>query len=209
MERNKAQEIFNTLTCLFPNACCELNYNNNFELLIAVILSSQTTDKKVNDVTKVLFNRYPDCYSLSNASVNDVFNIIKPLGIASVKSKRIIDIAKIITNNYNRIVPNDYESLVNLPGVGRKTANVVLSEGFNVPRIAVDTHVARCSYLLGLTNEKNNVNIIEEDLMKLFDEKDYKDVHLKILFFGRYLCKAIKPECSKCPFINICKKYKK
>ena len=197
MEKNEANRIFEILSKMFPDAHCELIYNNLFELLIATILSAQTTDIKVNIVTSVLFSKYPDSFALQFADICDVEEIIKPLGLYKNKAINIINLSKILASEYQGVVPNNYDLLIKLPGVGRKTANVVLSEGFDIPRIAVDTHVLRVSNRLGLSL-KNNPNDVEEDLMNLFDKKIWKDVYLKLLFFGRYFCKAKNPNCDKC-----------
>ena len=203
MERNEANRIFKILSEMFPDAHCELIYNNLFELLIATILSAQTTDAKVNKVTLVLFGKYPDSLSLQDANISEVEEILKPLGLYKNKAINIIKLSKILTNEYHGIVPNNYDDLTKLPGVGRKTANVVLAEGFNVPRIAVDTHVLRVSNRLGLSLKHSPVEV-EEDLMNLFDESIWIEVHLKLLFFGRYFCKAKNPNCEKCFNKNRC-----
>ena len=152
---------------MFPNAGCELNYNNVFELLIAVMLSAQTTDKYVNIVTPELFKKYPNAKALGNASVEDVKEIIKRIGLYSTKSKNIIETSKILALKYNGEVPCDLNELMTLPGVGRKTANVVMSEGFKIPRIAVDTHVERVSKRLGLVDNNSSVLDVELKLMEL------------------------------------------
>lgn len=190
---------------MFPNAKCELDYKNNFELLIAVSLSAQTTDILVNKVTKELFEKYPDAFHLAKASQSDVREIIKPIGLSNNKSKNIIELSKKLVLEKGGNVPSDYEYLVTLPGVGRKTANVVLSEGFNIPRIAVDTHVLRVSNRLGLANT-TNVLIVEEELMKKFPRNDWHKLHHLLIHFGRYFCKAKNPLCDNCKFKNICTK---
>ena len=202
MEKNR---IYDTLGELFPNAQCELNYNNMFELLIAVALSAQTTDILVNKVTKVLFGKYPDAFSLAEANYNDVLGIIKEIGLANNKTKNIIALSQRLVAERNGEVPNDYDYLVSLPGVGRKTANVVLSEGFNVPRIAVDTHVLRVSNRLGIISS-DDVLKVEEKLMEIFPKECWHKLHHRMIFFGRYMCKAKNPLCQECPFIDICTK---
>lgn len=207
MEKDKALDIINKISLLFPDAHCELNYHNVFELVVATILSAQTTDKVVNTVTPTLFNKYPDCKALSKANINEVIDIIKGVGLANNKAKNIINLSIELVNNYNSIVPNDFDSLVKLPGIGRKTANVILSEGFGLPGLAVDTHVSRVSYKLALTKEKDPEKI-EKELKELYEPNIWGDVHLKLLFFGRYFCIAKKPNCDKCPFKNECIDYK-
>ena len=146
MLKNKkawCEQVLNELEILFPNAGCELNYNNIYELVIAVALSAQTTDVSVNKITPNLFSKYPTVYDLAKAEYMDVYNIIKTIGLAKNKTNNIINLAKKVVTEFNGIIPNTFDELVTLPGVGRKTANVVLAEGFNIPRIAVDTHVER------------------------------------------------------------------
>ena len=205
MEKSKAYEILNKLKELFPDAKCELNYTSAFELLVAVCLSAQTTDKRVNMVSAELFKRYKAVYDLADANYEDVYGIIKSLGLATTKSQNIISLSKKIVEVYKGKVPTTREELCTLPGVGRKSANVMLSEYYKKPALAVDTHVARCAKRLGLSKEEDVLKI-ENDLCSLFNEEDYYKVHHCLIFFGRYLCKATKPECDKCPFITICKK---
>ena len=199
----KSNRILQTIRELFPNASCELNYNNIYELLIAVVLSAQTTDKRVNIVTIDLFNKYPTPYELSNANYNDVYNIIKSLGLAKTKASNIISLSKELVNKYQSNVPNTREELQSLPGVGRKTANAVLMEGFRIPAIAVDTHVSRVSNRLGLS-QSDNVKIIEQDLMNQYNENDWYFVHHGLLFFGRYFCTSQNPNCKECKLKDIC-----
>ena len=200
---DKSSRILNTVKEMFPNASCELNYNNHFELLVAVVLSAQTTDKRVNLVTKELFEKYKDPISLANANYNDVYNIISSLGLTKMKTNNIINLSKVLVNNYNSIVPNTKEELIKLPGVGDKTANAVLMEGFSIPAIAVDTHVSRVSQRLGLSTS-SDVKTIEKDLINQYDEKDFYFVHHGLLFFGRYHCLAKNPKCSECKLKDIC-----
>ena len=205
MENKEALDIFNTLLELYPDAHCELDFNNPFEMLIATVLSAQTTDVSVNKVTPILFTKYPTSFALSKANESDVEEIIKPVGLAKTKARNIINLSKILVEKYNGDVIKDFDELIKLPGVGRKTANVVLAEAFDIPRIGVDTHVSRVSYRLGLTTNTDPF-LIEQDLMALFPSTIWKEVHLKLLFFGRYLCKKKNPECTRCPFIGKCKK---
>ena len=167
--KEELNSILNEIEKLFPNAGCELNYNNVFELLIAVMLSAQTTDKSVNIVTPNLFKKYPTAYELGNANVDDVKEIIKRIGLSSTKSKNIIATSKILALKYDGNVPKDLIKLTELPGVGRKTANVVMSEGFKVPRIAVDTHVARVSKRLGIAKNSDDVLIIEKKHILIYN----------------------------------------
>ena len=176
--------IKNYLDELFPNAHCELIYHNHFELLIAIVLSAQTTDNKVNSITPILFKKYPTINSLANANLEDVISILKPLGLANNKAKNIIATANILKD---KEIPQSREELVKLPGVGRKTANVFLAEGLKINAFAVDTHVSRVAYRLGIT-KSNDPLIIEKDLTTLFLEEDWIKLHHQMIFFGRYFC---------------------
>ena len=198
-------EIINYLDELIPNPKCELNYNKDYELLIATMLSAQTTDKRVNGVTEVLFKKYPNLEALRKADINDIIGIIKPIGTYNKKAKNIIDIANKLKEK-NDIVPNDREFLESLPGVGRKTTNVVLSNIYNIPCIAVDTHVHRVSIRLGIANKNDDVYTTEKKLSKKFKDYDLCRLHHQLVLFGRYYCKAINPKCENCKLKNICKK---
>ena len=175
--------ILDEIEVLFPNAGCELIYHNIFELLIAVMLSAQTTDKSVNVVTPSLFEKYPNAFMLSNAEYEDVKEIIKRIGLSNVKAKNIIAASKMIVEVYDGNVPNKLEELIKLPGVGRKTANVVMSEGYKIPRIAVDTHVERVSKRLGIVPFSADVLDVEERLMDLIDQDKWHKSHHLLLFF--------------------------
>jgi len=201
---NTSNEIFINLSNLIKEPVCELNFRNNFELIIAVVLSAQCTDKRVNMVTPILFEKYPNCKDLANADLLDVENIIRPLGFFKVKSKNIINLSKELLSNFNGQVPNNMEELLTLSGVGRKTANVVLAVGFNIPAIPVDTHLIRVSNRLGFTTSEDP-KVIEKDLQKLFNKELWIDVHHLLLLFGRYYCKAISPKCEGCVLRKYCK----
>ncbi|MBE6138901.1 MAG: endonuclease III [Firmicutes bacterium] len=203
------QEIINYLDKLFPNPKCELEYEKDYELLIAVMLSAQTTDKRVNMVTRVLFKKYDSLDKLSNADINDIIEIIKPIGTFNKKANNIISIAKSLVNDKKGIVPNDRQYLESLNGVGRKTTNVVLSNLYNVPCIAVDTHVSRVSKRLGIASTNDDVLTIEEKLNKKFPKNALTRLHHQLVLFGRYHCKAKKPLCENCELKNICKEKKK
>lgn len=194
------EKILNYLDELFPNAHCELTYNNHFELLIAIVLSAQTTDIKVNSVTPILFKQYPTPYDLAKAELSDVVKILKPLGLANNKAKNIIATANILKD---RDIPKTREELVKLPGVGRKTANVFLAEGLKISAFAVDTHVSRVANRLGISKSDDPL-IIERDLTNLFDEKDWIKLHHQMIFFGRYFCKAKNPNCNECKLKEHC-----
>jgi len=189
---------------LFPNPKCELNYNNDYELLIAIVLSAQSTDKRVNSVTPIIFNKYDSLKTLKKASLKDLENIIRPVGSFRRKASYIKDIATILDDKYNGIVPCDREKLIELPGVGRKTANVFLGEFYNIPAIAVDTHVERVSKRLKLASKRDNVLQIEKKLERYFSKDTWARRHLQLVLFGRYYCKAIKPECMNCKLKDMC-----
>lgn len=200
-------DVLNFLDEIIPNPRCELNYNKDYELLIATVLSAQTTDKRVNMVTDVLFNKYSSLLDLSNADVNDIETIIKPIGTYKRKAIYVLEISKrLLDYGY---VPNDRKFLESLPGVGRKTANVVLSNIYNEPCIAVDTHVSRVSIRLGIASKNDDVKKIEMKLNKKFPRDKLGRLHHQLVLFGRYFCKASRPKCDNCKLQNICKYYKK
>ena len=202
-------QIVNYLDELFPNPRCELNYNKDYELLIAVMLSAQTTDKRVNMVTEQLFGKYNTLESLSSADINGIINIIRPIGTFNKKAKNILSISKSLIHDCNGIVPNDRNYLESLPGVGRKTTNVVLANLYNEPCIAVDTHVSRVSKRLNLAKENDDVLTIEQKLNNTFDKETLGRLHHQLVLFGRYYCKSKNPLCDNCKLKNMCKYYKK
>lgn len=194
----KSKDVLEKLDMLFPNPKCELNYDKDYELLIATILSAQSTDKRVNTVTPILFSKY-DIFSLKDADVKDIERIIYPVGTNKRKAEYIKEVARALVDNYSGHVPNARDFLESLPGVGRKTCNVVLSNLYDVPALAVDTHVKRVANRLKLTKNED-VFKIEQDLMKFFPEDKWSRVHHQLVLFGRYICKSVKPDCDKCPF---------
>ncbi len=201
--------ILEYLDILFPNPKCELEYNKDYELLIAIVLSAQTTDKRVNKVTKVLFSKYPSLLELSNANISDIEIIIREIGTYKRKSIYVHDIAKYFVDNNLNYVPNDRKLLESLPGVGRKTVNVFLSTIYNEPEIGVDTHVSRVCKRLNIAHDNDSVRVIEGKLRKKVPIELRGRIHHQLVLFGRYYCKAIKPECSNCKLKEICKYYKK
>lgn len=203
-----SKTILKNLELMFQDPKCELIYNNDWQLLIAILLSAQCTDKKVNAITPILFSKYPTLKDLKEASFNELELIIRPLGLSNNKAKNIIALSTILHDSYNNKVPNTKEELVKLPGIGTKTANVMLIEYFNIPAFPVDTHVSRVSKRLQLCNEDDSVEIIEKKLTNIFPEKEWATLHLRMVLFGRYICKAQKPDCSNCLFNKECK-YKK
>lgn len=201
-----ANEIMEYLDELIPNPVCELNYSKDYELLLAVMLSAQTTDRRVNIVTSVLFSKYPSLDALDTADVEDIMNIIKPIGTYRKKALNIKKIVSELLNSSNGMVPNNRTFLEGLSGVGRKTTNVILSILYKEPCIAVDTHVARVSIRLGLANPNDDVFTIEKKLTKKIPKDRLNVMHHRLLLFGRYYCKARNPECKTCKLFNICKK---
>lgn len=197
-------DFYKILDYYIPNPKCELDYNKDYELLIATVLSAQCTDKRVNLVTQDLFSKY-DIFSLSKANKKDIEKIIKPCGSFVKKSEYIIEIAKSLVLNYQGKVPNDRTYLESLKGVGRKTCNVVLKNIYDVPCIPVDTHVNRVAVRLCLANEEDAPNVIEAKLMKEIPKEKWNKVGEQILLFGRYYCKSINPCCDDCKFKDRCK----
>lgn len=193
---------------LIPEPWCELEFNKDYELLIAIVLSAQTTDKRVNSVTNILFNKYNSIKALSEAKINDIEQILRPLGTYKKKSIYVSEIAKRLVAQYNGEVPSDRTKLEELPGVGRKTVSVFLCEYYNYPEFAVDTHVDRVSKRLGLVNKNDDVLKVEKKLKKIFPQGEWGKRHKQFVLFGRYYCKAVKPSCDNCKLKNICKKNK-
>lgn len=203
IDNKNVTEVLDILETMHPEAACALDHRDPFELIVAVALSAQTTDVSVNKVTPELFRRYPDAESLAAADPDEVMEIIRTIGLYRNKSKNIVRLAGKLVSDFGGKVPHDFESLVTLPGVGRKTANVVLAEGFGVPRIAVDTHVFRVSNRIGLTDEKD-VDATEETLMKRIPESSWIRAHHLLIFHGRKCCSARKPSCDKCGLNELC-----
>ena len=181
----------------------ELIYNNDYELLITIILSAQCKDSRINEISPNLFEKYKNFEELSKANYDDVFELIKSISYPKEKSERIINVSKVIFNEYNSKIPNDINKLIEIKGIGRKTANLVLSIIYDYPGIAVDTHVNRVSNRLNLVNS-TNADIIERELMMLFPVKYYNKINPWFVMFGRYKCKALKPECNNCKLKKIC-----
>lgn len=203
----EVNNILDRLETMYPDADCELNFSNLFELIIAVVLSAQTTDKSVNRVTPLLFEKYPNAEALSQADIEEVGELIRTIGMYKTKSKNIVNLAKELCEKHGGKVPDNYEELVELPGVGRKTANVVLSVGFGKQRIAVDTHVFRVTNRIGLACEKDPLKT-ELALMKCLPEHRLSRAHHSFIFLGRYCCDARKPKCSECSISDYCRYFK-
>lgn len=201
--RKRAQKINKILGDVFPDAQCELDFKNPLQLLVATVLSAQCTDKRVNMVTPALFKKYPTVKAFAEAKQTELEELIKSTGFYRNKAISILGLANAIENNFSGKVPNTLDELVKLPGVGRKTANVVLSNAFNVPGITVDTHVGRISRRLGWTTNTDPVKV-EFDLMELFPAKDWTLLNHRLIFFGRRICHSRKPACGVCPVAKLC-----
>ena len=199
--------LFSYLDEKYPNAHCELIYKKDYELLIAVMLSAQTTDKSVNQATAVLFNKYKTVEELANASFDDVAFIIRHLGMYQVKANNAIKIAQILVKEHGGKVPCDPEALLAMPGVGNKTKNCVLGELYNEPLLAVDTHMQRVAKRLGIADEKDNPEKIEQKYMKFIPRERVVKTNHQIIWFGRYFCKALSPECANCKIRQYCKNH--
>jgi endonuclease-3 len=202
-ERRNARVILNRLKKRYPDISTALDYADPWNLLVATVLSAQTTDANVNRVTPVLFERWPSPEDLAAANPEDVEEVVFSTGYYRQKTKSVIALAADLVDRYDGIVPDDLDELVTLRGVGRKTASVVLAEAFGIPAIAVDTHVKRVSNRLGLTNESDPVKI-EFDLRALYPERDWEGVSMRLIQFGREVCDARKPRCIGCPLADRC-----
>ena len=200
-------KIIDYLDYLFPNPKCELEYSKDYELLLAIVMSAQTTDKRVNMVNRVLFGKYDSLEKLSKADIKDIESIIRPIGTYKKKAIFIKEIVNRLISDNIKIIPNDREYLSSLPGVGRKTINVFLSVIYNEPLVAVDTHVNRVSKRLNLADEDDNVLEVENKLNYLFPKDRLSKIHHQLVFFGRNKCKSINPLCDDCKLKDICKYY--
>lgn len=194
---------------MYPEAHCELNHSNPFELVIAVALSAQCTDVLVNKVTKTLFEKYKTPEDYLKVSLEELQNDIRSIGLYRNKAKNIQNLCRMVLEEYNGEIPMDRDELTKLPGVGRKTANVVVSVAFNVPAIAVDTHVERVSKRLGICRWKDSVLEVEKTLMRKIPSEEWSVTHHRLIFFGRYHCKAQNPQCPSCPLLELCREGKK
>jgi len=195
--------LLEALAELYPDPRSELDFSSEYQLLIAVMLSAQCTDKKVNQVTPALFAAYPDFAALSNAKLPDVERIIRPINYFKTKARNIIETAKQVAARFRSSLPKTHEELTSLPGVGNKTANVILRETGAVPSLPVDTHVFRLAHRLGLS-EGRNPDAVERDLRRAFPAAEWRNLHHRLIFHGRRVCKARSPECSACALQRIC-----
>jgi endonuclease III len=205
LKKKVREELVARLLNFYPNAECALHFKTIYQLLIAVVLSAQTTDKSVNEVTPALFERSPDAKTMSELSEEELQKYLKRIGMYRTKAKNVRNLSIQLLEKYNGEVPKDYEKLVGLPGVGRKTANVVLSVGFGEPRIAVDTHVFRLANRIGIVNEKNVLNT-ELALMRAIPKEYWSDTHHALIWHGRQICTARNPKCEECALNDLCLK---
>lgn len=205
MNKNDYIDIINILKKTYPEAKCSLDFNKPFDLVVAVMLSAQCTDERVNQTTPELFSKYPTIESFANADITDLEKMIHPCGFYKNKAKNIIGTAKKVLNDFGGIVPSNMEDLLTLPGIGRKSANVIMLEVFGIAQgVAVDTHCKRISNRLGLSKESDPTKI-EFDLIQKFPPETLKDVNHLFMYFGRDICTARKPKCEQCPLRNFCK----
>jgi len=202
------KKILDALQRAYPDAGCALDHRGTFELLVAVALSAQTTDKSVNVVTPALFEKYPTVEALAGASEEDVMVILKRIGMYKTKTKNLLAMARTLVSEYDGKVPDKYDELIRLTGVGRKTANVVLSVGFGEQKIAVDTHVFRVANRIGLVDEKDVLRT-ELALMEVIPKERWTEAHHSLIFHGRNCCSARKPTCETCCISKFCKDFKK
>lgn len=203
----KVDEILAKLTEMFPDAHCELIHRNPFELAVAVVLSAQTTDVSVNKVTPPLFEKFPTPQALASASLAEIESCIRRIGLYHNKAKSIQGLARGVVEQFDGVMPQTMEELMSLPGVGRKSANVIMSVCFGMPAIAVDTHVERVSKRLRLAAPKDTVLEVEKKLMRKLPKSEWSHAHHLFIFFGRYFCKAKNPQCQDCPFASFCREY--
>ena len=209
MIKTKQDRLLNTIDEMFPDARCVLNHSNNLELLVAVMLSAQTTDESVNKLTSHLFQKYKTVDDYANASLSELESDLHSIGLYRNKAKNIKAMAVALQARFNGVVPASHDALISLPGVGRKTATVVLAEGFGYPAIAVDTHVERISKRLGFAKPEDTVLTVEKKLMKTIPKNRWIKTHHQMIFFGRYHCKAMSPHCKECPLVDLCKEKNK
>ena len=203
----KPELLLSYLDELYPNAHCELVYSKDYEFLIAVMLSAQTTDKSVNQATAILFKKYQTVEELAKADLDDVRFIIRHLGMYQVKAQNVIKIANILVTQFGGKVPHDADALLAMPGVGNKTKNCVFGELYNEPLLAVDTHMQRVAKRLGIADERDSVEKIEQKYMSIIPKERVVKTNHQIIWFGRYFCKAMSPECARCKLKQFCKNH--
>ena len=204
MMKTNIKPLLDYLDELFPSARCELFYSKDYELVIAVMLSAQTTDKSVNAVTPILFNKYPSLEALNNAPLSDIEEILKPIGLYKNKAKNLKGIVKSLIEDFGGVVPSDKNELQKLPGVGNKTAGVIRAEIFQIPDLPVDTHILRISKRLKLASKDDEPIDVEMKLKKIIPEERWIKSHHQLIHFGRYFCTARNPQCEKCKISDMC-----
>lgn len=209
LSKKQINECLDIIGDMFPEAECELVHSNPFELVIAVALSAQCTDVLVNKVTKHLFQKYKTPEDYLSVPLEELRQDIRSIGLYRNKAKNIQKLSQMLIEDYGGEVPRDRDELIKLPGVGRKTANVVVSVAFGIPAIAVDTHVERVSKRLGICRWKDSVLEVEQTLMKKVPKEDWSVTHHRLIFFGRYHCKARRPQCESCPLLDMCREGQK
>ena len=201
----EVREVLNRLKDMYPEASCELVHRTPYQLLAAVMLSAQTTDKRVNQVTEELFLKYPDAAAMSEADPSELQRILKPIGMYKTKTEKLLKLSRMLMEEYNGVVPEDQQLLEKLPGIGRKSANVVMADAFGHQRIAVDTHVFRVTNRIGLVSEKDVLST-EKSLMKVLPEDQWTACHHRLIWHGRRICSARSPNCGNCGLSVVCLK---
>ncbi|MFY0484887.1 endonuclease III [Staphylococcus haemolyticus] len=209
ISKKKALEMIDVIADMFPNAECELKHDNAFELTIAVLLSAQCTDNLVNKVTRTLFQKYKTSQDYLNVDIEELQNDIRSIGLYRNKAKNIQKLCQSLLEQFNGQIPSTHKELESLAGVGRKTANVVMSVAFDEPSLAVDTHVERVSKRLGINRWKDNVTQVEDRLCSIIPKERWSRSHHQLIFFGRYHCLARKPKCDICPLLDDCREGQK
>ena len=204
MMKTNIKPLLEYLDELFPSARCELFYSKDYELVIAVMLSAQTTDKSVNAVTPILFNKYPSLEALDKAPLEDIEEILKPIGLYKNKAKNLKGIVKDLLERFDGVVPSNKDELMTLPGVGNKTAGVIRAEIFQIPDLPVDTHILRISKRLKLANKDDEPIDVERKLKTLISEERWIKSHHQLIHFGRYFCTARNPQCNNCKISDMC-----
>ncbi len=204
-KKKTCEKAIIALKIAYPSPVCSLDYKADYQLLIATRLAAQCTDKRVNSVTKILFRKFPNLESLALAKSEDIEKVIRPCGFYKIKSKDIVDMCRMLVRNFNSVVPNSMEDLLKLPGVGRKTANLILGDVYKKPAIVVDTHCIRITHRLGLHSSKNPT-LIEKILKPLLPAEESNDFCHRLVMHGRAVCKALHPECDTCCMSKFCSK---
>jgi endonuclease-3 len=205
-KKARAKAIYKILTRIYPNVRCELDYKNPFQLLVATVLSAQCTDKRVNQTTPALFKKYPNAKKMAAADIRDVQQLVKSTGFYRAKAKNIKSLSQKILTDFNGQVPDQLEKLITLPGVGRKTANVVLGHGFNIPGLTVDTHFGRLSRRFGWSDKKDPVKV-EFEVAELIPKKEWTNLSQRLIWHGRRVCHSRKPACGACVIAKLCPSY--